>query len=182
MRIYTRKGDDGSTGLYGGRRIGKAEPRVVAYGDVDELNAVLGWVRAAALPPALDDLLDRQQHACFRLGAWLACPPGADPGVAPLAAEDVASLEDAMDRLEEDLPPLKRFILPGGSEAGARLHVARTVARRAERSLVALIHLEAVPDAFLPWLNRLSDLLFVAARTANAAAGRREEPWEGRDR
>lgn len=177
MRIYTKTGDDGTTGLYGGLRLSKAAHRVEAYGTVDELNAVLGWARAAGLPGELDRTLERVQDDCFRLGAFLACAPGKDPGVARLSDADVARLEQAIDRLEADLPPLRTFVLPGGGEAAARLHVARTVCRRAERAVVGLAAAEALDGVFVRWLNRLSDLLFVQARAANAAAGVADVPW-----
>jgi len=181
MKIYTRKGDDGSTGLLGGRTVSKADPRVDAYGLVDETNAVLGWARAALPPPRVDEVLARIQVTCFGVGAWLATAPGADPGVLAITAGDVEALELAIDRLEEGLAPLKHFVLPGGCEAGARLHVARTVARRAERAVAALAAAEAVPAPILAWLNRLSDYLCVAARAANADAGVDETLWTPRD-
>lgn len=177
MRIYTRGGDDGSTGLFGGARVSKADPRVEAYGGIDELNAVLGWVRAASPPEAIDDVLESAQHGCFQLGAWLACAPGADPGIAPVTDADVEAFERAIDALEAELEPLKNFILPGGTEAAARLHVARTVCRRAERALVALAGSQEEETPGVRWLNRLSDLLFVQARFANHAAGVPDTPW-----
>jgi cob(I)alamin adenosyltransferase len=180
MKIYTRQGDAGETGLYGGQRVSKADPRVGAYGAVDEANAVLGWVRAAALPEGMDAVLAGVQEAAFRLGAALASPPGRDPGVQPLALPDVEAFEREIDRLEAGLRPLKTFVLPGGSEGAARLHVARTVVRRAEREVVALARLEAVAPMAVTWLNRLSDLLFVMARAANAAAGVPDVPWKPR--
>jgi cob(I)alamin adenosyltransferase len=179
MRIYTRGGDDGSTGLFGGRSVSKADPRVEAYGRVDEANAVLGWARAAGLPADVDGVLGDVQATCFRAGSWLASPD-AEPGVPALSADDVTALERAIDDLEVDLPPLKGFIVPGGCEAAARLHVARTVVRRAERAIVTLAETQDVPDLVLPWVNRLSDLLFVAARAANHAAGVDDVPWGSR--
>jgi cob(I)alamin adenosyltransferase len=180
MRIYTRTGDDGTTGLYGGARVSKACDRVDAYGTVDELNAVLGWVRAARPAPELDRPLERAQEGCFRLGAFLATAPGKDPGIARLSDDDVGWMEQTIDRLEADLEPLKTFILPGGSEVAARLHVARTVCRRAERAVVSLSSREPIDALFVRWLNRLSDLLFVMARWANSAAGEKDVPWEPR--
>ena len=178
MRIYTKRGDDGSTGLLGGVRVDKSALRVGAYGAVDELNAVVGWVRAARPEKDVDEVLASVQEACFRVGAFLACAPGADPGVARISAADVEGFERAIDRCEDALPPLKTFVLPGGGEVGARLHVARTVSRRAEREVVALSRREAVDPAIVVWLNRLSDLLFVLARWANRATP--EAPWAGR--
>lgn len=177
MKIYTRKGDDGSTGLFGGRTVSKADPRVEAYGLVDEVNAVLGWVRAAAVPRDLDAALARIQGTCFRLGAWVAAVSGVDPRVPAVSAEDVEALERGIDDLDEELEPLRNFVLPGGGEVGARLHVARTVARRAERAVAALALREEVAPSALSWLNRLSDWLFVAARVANAREGLSEAAW-----
>ena len=180
MKIYTRKGDDGSTGLYGGAKVNKADARVEAYGLVDEANAVVGWVRAANPPPRVDEVLLQIQQTCFAVGAWLASSPGVDPGIQQITQGDVEALELAIDRLDESLPALTNFVLPGGSESGARLHVARTVARRAERAVAALSQTEEVPHALLAWLNRLSDYLFVAARAANADAGVGETLWTPR--
>lgn len=182
MKIYTRQGDDGSTGLFGGRRVNKATLRVEAYGSLDEVSAVVGWARAAGLPEDLDAALADVQQACFRLGAWLACAPDADPGVRTIDAEDVAELEERIDRFEADLPALKNFLVPGGAEAAARLHIARTVVRRAERVAVDLSNLEPLDPAWLAWLNRLSDLLFVLARVANSRAGVADVPWAPRQR
>ncbi len=180
MRIYTRSGDDGSTGLFGGNRVSKADPRVEAYGEIDELNAVLGWVRALELPPVIDDLLSWAQEKCFCMGAFLACAPGKDPGIETLVEEDVSRLETAIDVLEEDLEPLKTFILPGGTEAASRLHIARTICRRAERCVVALAQGEGADMLYVRWVNRLSDTLFVQARWMNKQAGRADVPWQPR--
>lgn len=182
MKIYTRGGDDGSTGLYGGDRVSKADPRVDAYGSVDELNAVLGWVRVADPSDNIDAILMAAQETCFRLGAWLASAPGKDPGIEQVSEEDVELLEAAIDAMETELEPLKSFILPGGSELGARLHVARTVCRRAERAVVALAAQspDEVEGIAIRWVNRLSDLLFVQARWANFRNGTSEVPWQPR--
>jgi len=180
MRIYTRGGDDGTTGLYGGLRVSKADPRVAAYGAVDELNAALGWARAAQPPPDVDRVLLSAQEACFRVGAHLASAPGKDPGVALPGDAEVSALEREIDALEARLPALKTFLLPGGTEAASRLHVARTVCRRAEREVVGLHAQTPVAPAALRWLNRLSDLLFVQARFANHAGGAADVPWTGR--
>jgi cob(I)alamin adenosyltransferase len=177
MRIYTRTGDDGTTGLYGGARVSKAAERVEVYGTVDELNAVLGWARAAKLPPEIDRVLERAQEGCFRLGAFLAVAPGKDPGILRLGDGDILAFEQAIDALEAGLQPLKTFVLPGGVEGAARLHLARTVCRRAERALVGLSARETVDPLHVRWLNRLSDLLFVQARAANRAAGVPDVPW-----
>ena len=177
MRIYTRTGDDGTTGLYGGGRVSKASERVEVYGTVDELNAAVGWARAARLPEEIDRVLERVQEGCFRVGAFLATAAGKDPGIARLTDADVTPLEQAIDRLESDLTPLKTFVLPGGCEGAARLHLARTVCRRAERALVGLASRESVDPVHVRWLNRVSDLLFVQARAANRAAGVPDVPW-----
>lgn len=178
MKIYTRTGDAGETSLFDGSRVSKADSRVDAYGDVDELNAWLGLARAARLDADLDQPLVRIQQDLFALGAQLA-----DPGEriaarvvkASLADADVERLEALIDRLESELPPLRRFVLAGGSPAGAALHVARTVCRRAERKIVSLT---PMPDAVLiKYVNRLSDLLFVLARAVNHRAGVPEIEW-----
>jgi cob(I)alamin adenosyltransferase len=180
MRIYTRTGDDGSTGLFGGARTSKGAPRVEAYGAVDECNAALGLARTAGVPAPVEAILAKVQASLFDLGAVLATPPGkASKSVGPSDA-DVAELERAIDALEEHLAPLQTFVLPGGSEAAARLHLARTVCRRAEREVVRLSAIDAVDGAVVRYLNRLSDLLFVQARYANHVAGVADVPWKPR--
>jgi len=185
MRIYTRTGDGGETHLFGGERVPKADPRVEAYGTVDELNSVLGLVRAN-LPadPELHRVLTAVQKALFAVGAELATARPEDPRLAShvprVGAADVEALERFIDRMEADLEPLRTFVLPGGTEAGALLHVARAVCRRAERRVVALARQAAVNPEVLRYLNRLSDLLFVAARWVNHQAGVPESPWEPR--
>ena len=178
MKIYTKTGDAGETGLLGGARVSKAAPRVAAYGDVDELNAWLGLARSTA-DESLATMLEQLQRHLFAIGARLADPVGAVANrvaKASVTDEDVALLEGWIDRLEAELPPLRRFILAGGMPAAASLHVARTVCRRAERSVVALGG-DAVERQVLVYLNRLSDLLFVMARTANHRAGVAEAEW-----
>lgn len=183
-RIYTRTGDAGETGLLGPRRVRKDHPRVDAYGAVDELNAHLGWARAECeAVPALADLvpvLDAVQRRLFDLGAELAVDPHQPrpPSVPLVGPGDVAWLERQIDALEQELPPLSHFVLPGGARAAAALHVARTVARRAERRVVALKGIEPVRGEVLAFLNRLSDLLFVMARLANRRQGREEPVWK----
>ncbi len=180
-KIYTRRGDDGSTGLFGGPRVRKDDLRVSAYGDVDELNSALGMAREEVLQQAdLLALIDALQSELFTLGAELATP---DAGKAPkevprITAAHVTRLEQEIDRLTAELPEMKNFILPGGSRAGAALHFCRTVCRRAERRAVALADGTAVSSAAMAYLNRLSDLLFVMARAANLRAGGREIPWK----
>lgn len=180
MKIYTKTGDDGDTGLFGGPRVRKDAPRIEAYGTVDELNAVLGLARAEGLPADVDGLLARIQNELFDLGAELATPEPERLGDLRLGPADIAGLEAAIDRHEADLAPLKTFILPGGTRAAASLHLARTVCRRAERRVVSLAADEPVSRHLVVYLNRLSDLLFVLARTANRAAGGADIPWSKR--
>jgi len=181
VKIYTRTGDDGTTGLFGGGRVSKADPRVDAYGTVDEANAALGWARAAGLPPAVEAVLAHAQSALFDIGASLANPSTKGVVVAVADADaDVAALEGAIDALEAGLEPLRTFVLPAGAEGAVRLHVARTVVRRAERAVVALATREPVDPAVVRYLNRLSDLLFVQARATNRAAGVPDVPWTAR--
>jgi len=176
-RIYTRTGDDGTAGLIGGSRISKDAPRIEAYGSVDELNALLGVVRSYDLPEHVDRILRRIQDELFILGANLALPENGNRtewGVPALTSEDILALERDIDEREAELDPLNRFILPGGSTPGALLHLARTVARRCERDVVALSKIEAVDPAIIRYLNRLSDLCFVVARAVNQKASRLE--------
>jgi cob(I)alamin adenosyltransferase len=179
VKIYTRTGDSGDTGLFDGTRVAKNDPRVAAYGDVDELNAWLGLARADINDSALSAMLEQVQRDLFALGARLADPASriaARVKKAAVASDDIVRLEGWIDQLESGLPPLRRFILAGGSRGGAALHVARTVCRRAERAMVSL-----GPHAFEPelliYVNRLSDLLFVMARTVNRLAAAPETEW-----
>jgi cob(I)alamin adenosyltransferase len=178
MKLYTKTGDDGTTGLFGGARVKKASARVDAYGTVDELNAAIGMVRATPLDAFSDGVLAQMQVDLFTLGAELACVPGKEErlGMQLLAAADAARLEQAIDTTEEGLAPLQNFVLPGGTPAAAALHFARTVARRAERAVLAL---EAEPPRadLVIYLNRASDLLFSLARRANAVANVADTPW-----
>jgi cob(I)alamin adenosyltransferase len=179
-RIYTRTGDSGETSLFGGGRVSKDDPRVRAYGTVDELNAVIGVARTSGMPQEIDGVLERVQHQLFDLGAELATPDAASAaaGHAPRAtAEWVAALEREIDRFEGLLPPLREFVLPGGTAAAAGLHHARTVARRAEREIVRLAGRGPVNPELLKYVNRLSDLLFVLARAANHASGQPDVTW-----
>jgi cob(I)alamin adenosyltransferase len=173
MKIYTKTGDDGTTGLYGGGRVRKDHARMEACGAVDELNAVLGLARTEASPREIDELLAHVQNELFDLGAELATPRPAAAGIALMGEREVAVLESAIDRFEAGLAPLKTFILPGGSRRAALLHLARPVCRRAERRVITLVGEEAegVSTHVVVYLNRLSDLLFVLARAANATAG-----------
>jgi cob(I)alamin adenosyltransferase len=179
VKIYTKTGDTGETSLFDQTRVSKADARVDAYGEVDELNACLGVVRAAGLEGDVAATLEEIQKKLFALGARLADPTARIAGrvrKAAIAESDVELLEQTIDRLETELPPLRRFILPGGSPAGAQLHVARTVCRRAERRVVALGVADAEP-LLVVYLNRLSDLLFVMARAVNLRAGVPETEW-----
>lgn len=180
MRIYTKTGDGGETGLFDGSRVPKDDPRVTASGDVDELNAALGLARAQGVEAELDALLLRLQKDLFALGAQLADPAATVGDGRPKAAfsdAQVEPLERAIDAREALMPPLRAFLLPGGTPPAAALHLARTVCRRAERSVVALSRRSAVDPVLLRYLNRLSDLLFVLARHENLRAGVAEEPW-----
>jgi cob(I)alamin adenosyltransferase len=182
-RIYTRTGDNGTTGLIGGKRVSKDSPRIEAIGTLDELNAQLGAVRSHALPGEVDEILYGIQDAIFTLGAELATPEGTDPRSQAVRDEDVQNLEKQIDRFESMLPPLKKFILPGGTVSGAALHLSRAVARRAERACVVLSRTQTVEREVMRYLNRLSDLLFVLARYVNHQASLPEHsPTFGRSR
>ena len=177
MKIYTKTGDTGETSLFDNTRVSKAHPRVDAYGEVDELNACLGAVRAAGVDAEIGSSLEAIQRDLFALGAQLADPSDKISDRVSKSVLDEASitrLEQLIDRFETELPPLRRFILPGGSQAGALLHLARTVCRRAERRIVAL---EGADPRTVVYVNRLSDLLFVMARLVNHRSGVPEVEW-----
>lgn len=179
MKIYTKTGDSGETSLFDNTRVSKADARVDAYGEVDELNACLGAARAAGVDEELGAALEAIQRDLFALGARLADPAAKIASRVTKAAitdADIERIEQLIDRLEAGLPPLRRFILPGGSPAGAMLHLARTVCRRAERRIVALGR-DQVEPILVVYLNRLSDLLFVMARAVNQRAGVPETEW-----
>ncbi len=179
MKIYTKTGDAGETSLFDNTRVSKADARVDAYGEVDETNACLGAARAAGLDADLGSALEQIQKDLFALGARLADPSSRIANRVTKAAitdADVARLEQTIDRLEAELPPLRKFILPGGSPAGSLLHLSRTVCRRAERRVIAL-GADAVEPILIVYLNRLSDLLFVMARAANHRARMSEMEW-----
>jgi cob(I)alamin adenosyltransferase len=181
-KIYTRTGDDGETGLFGGGRVRKDDLRIATIGTVDELNAVLSVVRVELarmkpVPTDLDQFVERAQHQLFNLGAELAIPEPQPKGTNQIKEVDVAGLEATIDRWEAGLEPLREFILPGGSAAAAQLHLARAVCRRAERLLVELSASAAIRGALIRYMNRLSDALFVAARSANRAAGVADVKW-----
>jgi cob(I)alamin adenosyltransferase len=181
MRIYTRTGDTGETGLFGGGRVAKDNARVAAYGDADELNSALGVARATEPAAMFDPELEAIQRDLFSIGGQLATP---DPEKvraalekAMLSSSRIRELESAIDAADAELPTLRAFVLPAGTPKAAALHLARTVCRRAERSVVTLARSEEVPELFLVYLNRLSDYLFTLARLANSRAGRGEVPW-----
>lgn len=181
MKIYTKTGDKGETGLFGGGRVPKDHVRVAAYGEVDELNSFIGLARATLPADEFDQLLESIQRDLFSIGGYLATP---DPDKvkkalekAELSEQRIATFERAIDAADQVLPPLRAFVLPAGTPKAAALHVARTVCRRAERSVVGLSHREAVPEVFLVYLNRLSDLLFTLARLANHEAGGGDVTW-----
>jgi len=181
VKIYTRTGDEGETGLFGGGRVKKDHPRTAAYGDVDELNSVLGLVRATDPAELFDDLLEAVQRDLFAIGGRLATPEPEKVAKtmekAVLPPERATSFERVMDDAEREMPPLRAFVLPGGTPKAAALHLARTVCRRAERSTVHLAHEVEVPPEILVYLNRLSDLLFTLARLANHRAGAPDITW-----
>lgn len=181
MKIYTRTGDQGDTGLFGRGRVPKDHPRVAAYGEVDELNSALGVVRATEPAGFYDPLFESIQRDLFAIGGQLAAP---DPepvakalAKANLPGERVVALERIIDEADQELPALKAFVLPAGTPKAAALHLARTVCRRAERSLVHLARESQVPPSFIVYLNRLSDLLFTLARLANHRNGRGDVTW-----
>ncbi len=181
VKIYTKTGDQGMTGLLGNRRVPKDDTRIDAYGTVDELNAMLGLVRANRLDSEADSLLAAVQRDLFVVGSALADPAPGGPFHNVITDEHVTRLESAIDTLETELKALTQFILPGGTVAAAQIHLARTICRRAERLIVKLSHLpgEDVPSAILVYLNRLSDFLFVVARIVNHRAGVPDIPWKG---
>ena len=181
MKIYTRTGDTGDTGLFGGGRVPKSHPRVAAYGDVDELNSAIGVARATAPAELFDGDLEAIQRDLFAIGGHLATP---DPDKvraalarAELSDARIGHLEQLIDDADQELPPLSAFVLPAGTPKAAALHLARTVCRRAERTVVALAREGELPALFLVYLNRLSDLLFTLSRVANARGGRGDVTW-----
>lgn len=180
MKIYTKTGDKGDTSLFGGQRVPKDALRIEAYGTVDELNSVLGIVRADNGDQEIDAILEHVQNELFELGADLATPRSLEKRqVKRIEMKDVQELERILDGLEGHLKPLRKFILPGGSPVAARVHFARTVCRRAERIIVRLSRNEDIGEAVIIYLNRLSDLLFVLARYSNHKANIAEVKWRG---
>lgn len=180
MKIYTKKGDKGTTSLFGGASIGKNSLRIKAYGTVDELNSILGIVLTHPLSERGETILKELQNQLFVLGADLATLPSKKAKIDRIGQKEIKQLEDWIDELDEQLPNLTSFILPGGAPAGATLHQARTVCRRAERHTVALKLENPVSDETVIYLNRLSDLLFVMARFENQEAGETETQWKSK--
>ncbi|MSR73990.1 MAG: cob(I)yrinic acid a,c-diamide adenosyltransferase [Planctomycetes bacterium] len=183
MSIATRTGDDGNTGLFGGRRVAKDDLRIEAYGSVDELNACIGDVRALRPDADTDALLERIQSELFALGAELATPRENNPAAArvqPFSNANLDALDADLRRIEDSLPCLTNFILPGGSALAARLHFARTICRRVERNVVTLARSERIAATVVRYLNRLSDFLFLLARHANVSSGVAEITWRQR--
>jgi cob(I)alamin adenosyltransferase len=178
MKIYTKKGDSGETSLFGGQRVSKSTERIEAYGNVDELNSFVGLACSYDLSDTGTHYLRTIQEQLFTLGADLATPPSSETRIDRIGESDIQFVENAIDEMEEHLETLKNFILPGGSQPGATLHVARTVCRRAERAAVACQEVDNISDECLKYLNRLSDFLFVIARYENKQAGEREETWQ----
>ena len=179
MKIYTKTGDDGETGLFAGPRVPKDDARIEAYGTVDELNAFLGMVRATEVPAEVDAVIERLQHGLFAVGAELASPDPVAAKTKLIGREEVAWIEQTIDKSEACLEPLRQFILPTGTRGAAALHVARGVCRRAERRVVTLrqVSPEPVGEEVVQYLNRLGDLLFVLARHVNALAGESDQAW-----
>ena len=177
MKIYTKTGDSGETGMWGGARVPKDALRIQAYGTVDECNAAIGVARASDLNAELDELLTEIQNTLFVVGSDLTAVEDS-PNIPRVNVAQVAFLEETIDRLTDELEPLRQFILPGGTPAAAHLHLARTVCRRAERHVVSLAHEEQVNPHVITYLNRLSDLLFTMARSANARSGVADVAWD----
>jgi cob(I)alamin adenosyltransferase len=177
--IYTKTGDGGETGLFGGGRVAKDDPRVDAYGEVDELNASIGVARSAGLDPDLDELAQAIQEQLFTVGSVLATPRGtkAEQSIPKIESQWIADMELEIDQFDTEIPALRHFILPGGSPSAASLHLARTICRRAERKVVALSRTGAVGPEVVKFLNRLSDLLFTMARVSNQRAGVEDVVW-----
>jgi cob(I)alamin adenosyltransferase len=179
MKIYTKTGDTGETGLFGGGRVRKDDARIEAFGTVDELNAALGLARCEQLPDEIEQTLEQVQSDLFSLGAQLATPDPARHGMSLIGQPHIAALEKAIDNLEAGLPPLRNFILPAGNRGAVLMHVARSVCRRAERRVVSLAAVEEnLEPLIIQYLNRLGDYLFVAARFANHETHTPETKWQ----
>jgi cob(I)alamin adenosyltransferase len=176
-KIYTKTGDDGTTGLFGGARLPKDHIRIEAYGTVDELNAVIGWLMSTIQDQETENLLQTIQSRLFTVGSNLASEPGKNMITPDLLDEDVVLIEQSIDKMQETLPPLKHFIMPGGSPSVSAAHMARTVCRRAERRCVTLAQTSDVDSIIILYLNRLSDFFFVLARWLGAREGVEEVKW-----
>lgn len=179
MKIYTKAGDDGRTGLFHGPRVAKDDCRIEAYGSVDELSSVIGVARGEGIPSEIDVVLVQIQQDLFDLGAELATPDPDRHGTRLVTSTHTAWVETTIDRFEDELPPLTQFILPGGCRSATLLHHARTVCRRAERRIVSLQRETSISAELVIYLNRIGDLLFVLARWANQVAGCGDVPWQG---
>jgi cob(I)alamin adenosyltransferase len=177
MKIYTKTGDKGQTSLYGGQRLSKNDIRIEAYGTVDELNSYIGWIKALDLQHEDDDLMKEVQDQLFSIGSHLASDPKGDLPLPDINMDVVTAMEHSIDRMNDELPRLKSFILPGGSTSSSLVHVGRTVCRRAERRVVGLAEVQKVNDNIIVFLNRLSDYLFVFARYVLLKEGKQEVPW-----
>ncbi len=177
MKIYTKKGDTGNTSLFGGQTVPKSSTRIDAYGTVDELNSVLGIVRSLKPDSIIDQWLNVIQHQLFVLGADLATPYSRETRIDRISEDEISYLEKLIDKMDEELPALKNFILPGGTQAAAQLHLARTVCRRAERITVSCLEDDYVSEMTIKYLNRLSDFLFMLGRYENFKSGTKDIPW-----
>jgi cob(I)alamin adenosyltransferase len=180
MRIYTRTGDEGSTGLLGGARVPKDHLRTTAYGDIDELSSCLGFLRCVITDPANATFLEKTQSILMEAGTEMATPPGQRNVASRITEADVTRIEEEVDRLDGALPSLGNFVIPGGSESASRAHIARCVCRRAERAVVRMLRAEPSETHVLRYLNRLSDYLFVLARWENRKAGIPDQLWHPR--
>lgn len=179
MKIYTKTGDQGMTGLYGGDRVRKDDHRIESYGTIDELNSFIGWINARGLDYVDSDFFQKIQSQLFNIGSHLATSADSDMPLPDISDGLTRLLEEGIDRMNEDLPKLKSFVLPGGTEINAMIHIARTVCRRAERRVVGFSQHEKIHPEIVIFLNRLSDYLFVLARYASWKEGKEEVPWIG---
>lgn len=177
MKIYTKKGDNGNTSLFGGQTVSKSASRIESYGTVDELNSILGVVRSFNISKSVDEWLNKVQHQLFVLGADLATPQNNNTRIDRISQDEIDFLEKTIDQMDEELPPLKNFILPGGTSAAASIHHARTVCRRAERLTVACAMEVELSELTVKYLNRLSDFLFMLGRYENFKSGEKDTPW-----
>ncbi len=178
MKLYTKTGDKGTTGLSGGSRVSKANARIVALGDIDELNAMLGLCRTLSVDSIFEYRLASVQSLLFAIGAEISFPSNSKKRLEILTKEDISTLEESIDQQDDELEPLTSFILPGGSSLAAHFHLARAISRRAERSVVTLCEVESVREVVIQYLNRLSDWLFIAARTANRHSNVEDIKWK----